>query len=225
MLRLHGFAFSNYHNLVKVVLVEKGIAFEEVPSYPPADESYLAKNPTGKFPCLELEDGSFLGETKVILNYLEEAYPQVPLLPTDALARARVRELMEVIDLYLELTARRLYGEVFSSSGKVSQEVRDSVRPLLSIGIAGLAELARFEPYIAGPELSLADFSALFHFPPVSIASEAIYGEDLLGALLPAAKPHRKLMQQREAVQRVQAEQLEDQKIFMQRPSRGPRVS
>jgi glutathione S-transferase len=224
MLRLHGFAFSNYHNVVKVVLIEKGIAFEEVTSYPPADASYLAKNPTGKFPCLELEDGSFLGETKVILNYLEEAYPQVPLLPADPLARARVRELMEVIDLYLELTARRLYGEVFSSTGKVSEEVKDSVRPLLSLGIAGLAELARFEPYIAGPELSLADFSALFHFAPVSIASKAIYGEDLLDAL-PAAEPHRKRMQQREAVQRVQAEQLEDQKIFMQRPSRGPRIS
>lgn len=167
MLKLTGFAFSNYHNVVKVVLLEKGVAFEEVVSYPPADDSYRAKNPTGKFPCLELEDGSFLGETKVILNYLEEVYPQVSLLPPDPLGRARVRELMEVIDLYLEWPARRLYGEVFSSEGAVSDETKRAVRPLLAQGIAGLAKLARFEPYVAGPDLTLADFSVAFHFPPV----------------------------------------------------------
>src|SRR5438094_2562864 len=97
MLRLHGFRFSNYHSLVKVVLFERGFEFEEVITYPLADEAYRAKNPTGKFPCLEIEDGTFLGESKVILNYLEDAYPDVPLLPENPLERARVRELMEVI--------------------------------------------------------------------------------------------------------------------------------
>ena len=61
MLRLHGFASSNYHNIVKLVLIEKGLEFEEVTSYPPADEAYESRNPTGKYPCLETEDGSFLG--------------------------------------------------------------------------------------------------------------------------------------------------------------------
>jgi glutathione S-transferase len=83
MLKLHGFPFSNYHNVVKVVLLEKGLEFEEVLTYPPADEGYRAKNPTGKYPCLEIEDGGFLGESKVILNYLEDAYPDVPLLPAN----------------------------------------------------------------------------------------------------------------------------------------------
>jgi glutathione S-transferase len=220
MLRLHGFAFSNYHNLVKVVLIEKGIEFEEITAYPPADEAYLSKNPTGKYPCLEFEDGTFIGETKVILNYLEEAYSQVPLLPRDPLDRARVRELMEVIDLYLELPARRLYPEVFSGEGAVSDEVKKIARPLLEQGLSGLRRLARFDPYIAGPELSLADFSATFHFPPVSIASKAIYGRNIIKEL-PAAGAHREIMAQRASVRRVQAEQLEDEKIFMQRPSRG----
>ncbi len=58
MLKLHGFAFSNYHNVVKVVLLEKGIDFEEVTSYPPADDAYFAKNPTGKYPCLEFGSGT-----------------------------------------------------------------------------------------------------------------------------------------------------------------------
>jgi glutathione S-transferase len=218
MVRLHGFRFSNYHNVVKVVLLEKGIPFEEVVTYPPADEAYRAKNPTGKYPCLEIENGTFLGESKVILNYLEDAYPDVPLLPAEPSKRARVRELMEVIDLYLELPARRLYPEVFSRAGKVSDEVRGAVRPLLSQGVAALKELARLDPYIAGADLSLADFSATFHLVPVSIASKAIYGEDFLAAL-PAVKRHRELMNQRETVQRVRAEQLADQQSFMQRPT------
>src|SRR5262245_8090507 len=111
MLRLHGFATSNYHNVVKLALLEKGLAFEEVTVYPPADAAYQAKNPTGKYPCLETEDGAMIGESKVILAYLEDAYPETPLLPADPLERARVRELMELIDLYLELPARRLYAE------------------------------------------------------------------------------------------------------------------
>ena len=220
MLRLHGFPFSNYHNVVKVVLLEKGLEFEEVVTYPPAAEAYRAKNPTGKYPCLEIEDGTFLGESKVILNYLEDAYPDVPLLPANPLERARVRELMEVIDLYLELPARRLYPEVFSSVGKVSDEVKSAVRPLLAQGVAGLKELARFDPYIAGPELSLADFSAAFHFVPVSIASKAIYGENVLAAL-PAVKRHRELMDRRELVQRVRAEQVADEQSFMHTRSRA----
>jgi glutathione S-transferase len=98
MLRLHGFASSNYHNIVKLVLLEKRLEFEEITTYPPADEAYRAMNPTGKYPCLETEDGSLLGESKVILNYLEETYPAVPLLPADPLSRARVRELMEIVE-------------------------------------------------------------------------------------------------------------------------------
>ena len=64
-------AFSPYAFNVRATLYEKGIEFQEVACYPPADAVYLAKNPTGRFPCLEFEDGSFLGETKAILNYLE----------------------------------------------------------------------------------------------------------------------------------------------------------
>jgi len=214
MLRLHGFATSNYHNVVKLVLIEKGLAFEEVTAYPPADAVYKARNPTGKYPCLETEDGALLGESKVILNYLEDAYPQVPLLPADPLGRARVRELMELIDLYLELPARRLYGEALFG-GKVSDEVKDTVRSELMRGVAGLSARARFAPYIAGPELTLADFGAAIHLPLISITTEAIYGADFLEAL-PAVRRHRELMGQRESLKRVKADRRADAPKFAQ---------
>lgn len=218
MLRLHGFASSNYHNVVKLALLEKGLAFEEVTAYPPADAAFRARNPTGKFPCLELPDGSFVGESKVILNYLEEAHPKPPLLPPDPAGRARVRELMEVIDLHLELPARRLYPEALFG-GTVSDEVKASAREDLARGVAGLAARARFAPYVAGPELTLADFGAAIHLALVSIAAKAIYGEDLLAGL-PVAK-HRALMNERPSMQRVKADRQIDIPRFTEHSARA----
>ena len=214
MLRLHGFASSNYHNVVKLALIEKGVAFEEVTAYPPADEAYAAKNPTGRYPCLELEDGSFLGESKVILNYLEEVVPEPRLLPADPLERALARELMEVIDLYLEWPARRLYPEALFG-GKVSDEIKAEARLEMARGVAGLAERARFDPYILGSEFSLVDLSAAIHLPLFSIATQAIYGEDLL-ADIQGLSAHRKRMGERPSVQRIKAERRKDVAKFMQ---------
>lgn len=126
------------------------------------------------------------------------------LLPADPLGRARVRELMEVIDLYLELAARRLYPEALFD-GTVTSETKGAVREDLRRGVAGLERIARFAPYLAGSEVSLADFSAAIHFPMVSIASQAIYGEDVLDAI-PGVGEHRQLMYRRESLQRIRAD-------------------
>ena len=64
-------------------------------------------------PFLELDGGRRLAESEVICEYLEEAYPQKPLLPKDPFERAKVRELITFMELHLELVARRLYGDVF----------------------------------------------------------------------------------------------------------------
>ncbi len=89
------------------------------------------------------------------------------------------------------------------------------MRPEWDRGVAGLKEIARFEPYIAGSELTLADFTAAIHLPLVSLTSKAIYGEDALEAL-PAVKRHRDLMAERPSMQRVKAERRNDVPKFMQ---------
>src|SRR5437879_12271646 len=92
MLKLCGFHISNYHNKVRIALLEKGVPFEEDPSCRPCQEDeFLARTPMGKVPFLEL-DGTTLAESQVICEYLEETYPQKSLYPADPLARAKRSE-------------------------------------------------------------------------------------------------------------------------------------
>ena len=160
MLKLCGFQVSNYHNKIRIALLEKGVPFEEDPGCTPSQkEEFLARSPIGKVPFVELDGGRRLAESEVIAEYLEEAFPQKPLLPKDPFERAKVRELIKFMELHVELVARRLYGQVFWAR-PVSDEVKQSVEKDLMKGIRAFKALAKFEPYIAGSELTLADCAA-----------------------------------------------------------------
>ena len=155
MLILHGFPSSNYHNIVKHALMYKGIPFEERIVYPGTPEMMVV-NPVGKAPAMTTEQGTHLSESSVLVDYLEDAYPDTPLYPADAEARARVRQLMKVSELYLDLPARRVIPAVFFDAD-FEDAVREEVLAVLERGTRSLNALASFAPYVAGAELSLAD--------------------------------------------------------------------
>ncbi len=204
MLKLCGFHLSNYHNKVRLSLLEKGLKFEEDATCRPSQkDDWLARSVMGKVPILET-DGGALAESGVICEYLEDAYPQVPLLPRDPIAKARVRELITVIELHLELVARRLYGAVFFG-GTVSDETRKEVERDLAKGVRALARLVKFEPYIAGKDLTLADFAAFVSLPLVTMASKLAFGKDALEQL-PQLKPYLKMLGERPNFAKVNAD-------------------
>ena len=155
MIILHGFAYSNYHNIVKHTLMLKDIPFEEHVVYPGTPE-LMAVSPMGKAPAMTTESGTALSESSVLVDYLEDAYPQKPLYPDDADARAKVRQIMKVSELYLDLPARRLLPAVLDKV-KIPQATLDEVRAALERGVAALESLASFSPYVAGEDLTLAD--------------------------------------------------------------------
>jgi len=204
MLKLCGFHVSNYHNKVRLALLEKGVAFEEDANCRPSQkDEWLARSPLGKVPAIEV-DGVALVESQVICDYLEDAYPQVPLYPKDPLAKAKVRELISVIELHMELVARRLYGAVFFG-GTVSDETKKEVERDLAKGVRAFAKLVKFDPYVAGKELTLADCSAFVNLPLISMATKIAFGKDALEGV-PQVKPYLKMLGERPHFAKVNAD-------------------
>lgn len=204
MFKLCGFRVSNYHNKVLIALLEKGVPYEEDCTVTPSQkDEYVARSPMGKVPYAEI-NGARLCESEVILEYLEDAYPQKPLLPKEPLARAKVRELVTVIELHLELVARRLYGAVFFG-GTISDAAKEAVAKDLEKGIRALKSLAKFDPFIAGKDFTLADCAAAVHLPLVSLSTKLAFGRDFLEQV-PQAKPYLKMLNERPSVAKVNAD-------------------
>jgi glutathione S-transferase len=180
MIKLYGFGVSNYYNMVKFALLEKGIAFEEVAAMPSQENDYKAKSPMGKVPCIETDKG-FLSETNVILEYLDATKSGSALLPTDAFAAAKVREVAKVIELYIELPARRHYPELFFGAPR-SQAAFDEAKPVLENGVNALKALCSFKPFLCG-SFSLADVIAAHTFIYAAPVAQAIYGWDIVAAV------------------------------------------
>lgn len=205
MLQLCGFPISNYYNKVKLVLLEKGLPFEEqMVMTRSTDEAVLSCSPLGKVPFLRTPQGP-LCESQVINDWLEAAYPEPALVPSDAYEAAKVRELATFIDLHLELVARELYPQAFFG-GSVDEATKTRARKLLTRHIAGFQRLAKFAPYVAGERFTLADASAYVSLPLVALASKLVLGEDLLGAAGVDWKAYVKLVGDRPSAQRVTAD-------------------
>jgi glutathione S-transferase len=210
MITLSGFSISNYYNKVKLVLLEKGIPFTE--EHCPtgfADEETLMCSPLGKVPFIRTERGS-LCESEVIVEYLEALQPEPRLMPADAWEQAKVRELVTFVELHLELVARELYPQAFFG-GTLSDGNKTRLHKLLTRNVAAFQRLARFTPYLAGSEFTLADCAGYVSLPLVAMASKAVFGADALQAVGIDWKSYIKLVEQRPSAQRVLADRKAEQ--------------
>jgi glutathione S-transferase len=213
-LKLCGFAASNYYNKIKQQLLEKGVPFEEVLAWSSQDEAFLARSPMGKVPFVEV-DGRTLTESQAIAEYIEEVYSEKPLLPRDPFARAKVRQLVIFLDLHVELVTRRLYPEAFFG-GKVSDETKQQVEKALPKGLKAFMRIAKFAPFVAGPEFTLADCAAIQHLPLVTMATKRIYGRDFMEPY-PQVSAYLKEMGQRPATQKVVEDRKANAKLMAEK--------
>lgn len=184
---LHGYRYSVYVRIARLILAEKGVAYERVEVNPfatdvPAD--YLALHPFGRVPTL-VHDGFALYETGAITRYLDRAFPGLGLQPADPKRLARMDQIIGVVDAYAYWP---LVRQVF---------VQDVIRP--HTGAAGdaaelqkgldasakvldaLETLAATERWLTGADISLADF----HLG----AMIAYFTQSARGAALLAARP------------------------------------
>lgn len=109
MLTLYQFEGSPYCWKVRIALAEKGIPFHPVlPQSRETNPEFRRLTPVGKVPVLVLEDGTAVCESTIILQYLDERYPEIPLLPPHPADRARARMVEEIADQYLAPALRTM---------------------------------------------------------------------------------------------------------------------
>ena len=203
MLKLYGFAVSNYYNMVKLALLEKGQPFEEVLFFAGQTPEALFISPCGKVPVLGVEQG-FVNETSVILDYIEQTQPGPKLLPTDPFERAQVLAIAKEIELYIELPARACYAEAFFGM-PVPDAIKKRAKAELLQGISSLARHGKFSPYVAGETLSMADIYFLYSVSLACAVGHKVFNLDLL-AELPAAKALLERFEQNPHVKRIAAD-------------------
>jgi glutathione S-transferase len=204
VLKLHGFTVSNYFNMVKMALLEKDIDFEFVDVRPNQEGDFLAKSPMGKVPCLETDEG-FISETNVIFEYLEDLGQGAALLPASAYDKAKVRELVKEIELYIELPARTCFAEAFFG-GTVSDEVKEKAKASLIKGVEALQRNGKFSPYVAGDSFTYADIMFMYSVNLAGAASKRVLGMNLLENY-PQMKELMALIGERESAKKIAVDQ------------------
>lgn len=177
---LYGAAYSVYVRAVRLALIEKGVAYRLVPvdvfaaDGPPPE--HLARQPFGRIPAFE-HAGFALYETGAITRYVDEAFPGPALQPQAPQPRARMNQVIGILDAYAYRTlVWDIYVERVSAPkrGRAPDEarIRDAL-PRAATCLAAIAAILGAEPFLVGPDLSLADLHAAPVFALFTMAPEA----------------------------------------------------
>ncbi len=185
MMKLYDFALSPRVRKVRIVLAEKGLQYEKVSIDITKGEQktpeYLAINPYGKVPALQ-DNGTTVYESTVIMEYLNDAYPDPALFPADSGQRARARVLMHYGDNPYESAVATLAGELLlkpMQGDTADQEVVNTAAADLNICFDHIANELGNNDYLLGSTFTMADI------PYISWA--------LLFPMLKVEIPHAKL--------------------------------
>jgi stringent starvation protein A len=164
MLTLYDAARCPYCARVRIVLAEKAITYETVSVDLDERPAWIYDlNPTGRVPVLE-DDDLVLPESRVVMEYLDERYPEPPLLPADPAGRARVRILFERFD---ELS------DAYYALRRDRSSL--SARAALDQALDRLDGLLEQQAYLSGAEYGLADAG----YVPWLFRAEAALGVDV----------------------------------------------
>ena len=152
MLTLYDAERCPYAARARIVLAEKRVSYEAV-AIDLADRPrwLYEKNPKGRVPVLEEDGGFILAESAVIIEYLDERYPDPPLLPADpaerALARLRIFRFDDFGDTYYALRRGDDGADESFASALAQLDAAVAAQPFLTGGAYGLVDIA-YVPWI-----------------------------------------------------------------------------
>jgi maleylpyruvate isomerase len=162
--RLYSYWRSSCSWRVRIALAYKGVAHELSPVHllRGGGEQYRAEyasmNPMRQVPTLVLDDGEVLTQSPAIIEYLEDTHPEPRLLPGDPRARARARELADIVATGMQpLQNLSVLREIAGLGGDKAAWARRWIER----GLAALEARARPAPYLAGSQVSVADVFAV----------------------------------------------------------------
>ena len=193
-MKLYSLTLSSFTARVRLALAFKGLAAEVLP--PPGghtrSDAYQAVNPIGKIPALVTDDGVTIAESETIIAFLDEAYPEPPLMPHGTALRAQARNAVRVTECYVTPCLVRLFGQI-------APETRDN--PLVAGEFARLDEGLRLvslfvdpDRYAVGGAPSVADAMVLPTLQLVSVigalfgAGDPVAGHEALARYVAAAR-------------------------------------
>jgi maleylpyruvate isomerase len=160
---LHGYFRSTAAWRVRIALALKGLDAEAVPHRllegTQTAPDYLKINPQGLVPALILDDGQILTQSLAICEYLDEVHPEPPLLPGDAVMRARIRACAMVIACDTHPVQNLRVQARLRGLGLDDAQVRAWAHDTIEQGFEALAQLlSGFDgPFACGPQPTLAD--------------------------------------------------------------------
>ncbi len=216
-MKLYNANLSNFASKCRLAIYEKNAKIDIVP-IPGGDlksPEYLKIYPMGRTPALE-HDGEIIGESEVINEFLEESFPNPPLLPKEPKTRARVRGVSRFHDLYLEPPLRALFPQ--ASAKEKDQKLIAEKLAELNLRLDQLELMLSRGPYAIGNAFTFADcaLAPTFFFANLMLP--------MLGSK-PFTEDRPKLaawwsqVQKRPAVEKVLAEQ---QQALMERMRQQP---
>ena len=164
---LYGSDYSVYVRIARLALIEKGIEHRLVPVDVFAAEGppdwYRQIHPFGRIPAFE-HDGFRLFETSAITRYVDEGFDGPPLQPADPRQRARMNQIVALLDAYAYRSmVWDIYVETVSkpkSGGAVDEARATAGVEVARTALATLSALKTNGPFLLGEALSLADLHA-----------------------------------------------------------------
>jgi glutathione S-transferase len=180
---LFGASYSVYTRIARLALAEKAVAhqFEETDIFAEAGPSpgYLGRQPFARIPALE-HDGFSLYETVAIAHYVDEAFPGPLLQPFDPARRARIRQIIGILDAY---AYRAMVWDVFVERVRKPLQGQPSDDTKIAAGLtrtesclAAIEAIMDGAPWLAGPgeRPTLADLHAAPMIAYLRVAPEGL---------------------------------------------------
>lgn len=174
---------SSFSRKVRIALAEKKLEFTlEVEQVWERRREFLAMNPAGQVPVLVEEDGTAIADSDAICEYLDETYPEPPLIGETPLQRAEVRRLAAWFDTKFqrEVSANLVGEKVLKKFLNLGEPDSNTIRAGLAnvhYHLDYIGYLMERRDWLAGGRFSLADIAAAAHLSAVDYLGDVPWKE------------------------------------------------